>query len=72
MAYTDHSLQRDLTLLTEAQRQALEDNAEGRDPPVPAPPMATEAQCLAADEIFRRQEESEEEDAERPVVPEKS
>ena len=72
MAYTDLSLQRDLLLMSEAQRRALEDQPEGMAPPVPLPPMATEAQCLAADELFRRQDESEEEGAESPVVPETS
>jgi hypothetical protein len=71
MAYTDLSLQRDLLLMSEAQRRALEDRPDGQAPPVPVPPMATEAQCLAADELFRRQSE-EEEDGERPRLPEKS
>ena len=72
MAYTDLSLQRDLLLLSEAQRRALEDQPEGMAPPVPLPPMATEAQCLAADELFRRQNESDGEDAESPRVVEQS
>ena len=72
MAYTDHTLQRDLMLLSEAQRRALEDQHECGTPPMPLPPLATEAQCLAADELFRKLEEKDEDQAERPAVPEKS
>jgi hypothetical protein len=34
--------------------------------------MATEAQCLAADDFFGRRDEDEEDEAERPVTPERS